>query len=83
MTVIESTPMIIEDPTLDDGSTDEPKLAHIIAKSQWEKGYMFGQKVRALCGYEWVPTRDPENYPVCQRCVAERERVFAGREGNN
>jgi len=24
--------------------------------------------VVALCGKIWVPTRNPENYPVCPEC---------------
>jgi hypothetical protein len=28
-----------------------------------------GFEVEALCGYRWFPTRDPKQYPVCQRCV--------------
>lgn len=28
-----------------------------------------GVEVTALCGYTWVPKRNPEKYPVCQPCV--------------
>jgi len=30
---------------------------------------MTGQEVIALCGYKWVPKRNPEKYPICQPCL--------------
>lgn len=27
-----------------------------------------GLPVKALCGYTWVPKRNPEKYPACQKC---------------
>lgn len=27
-----------------------------------------GLEVTALCGYRWVPKRNPEKYDVCQEC---------------
>lgn len=29
-----------------------------------------GLTIRALCGYEWVPSRDPKEHPVCSKCLA-------------
>ena len=28
-----------------------------------------GYPVTALCGYTWVPKRNPDNYPACDACV--------------
>lgn len=28
-----------------------------------------GQEVVALCGYRWVPKRNPEKYPACDECI--------------
>lgn len=28
-----------------------------------------GTPVTALCGYTWVPQKDPEALPVCSKCV--------------
>lgn len=28
-----------------------------------------GTPIEALCGYTWVPHRDPSQFPVCQECV--------------
>ena len=43
-------------------------MAHIILKKDWEKGYIFGQEVTALCGKKWIPVKDAENLPVCGSC---------------
>jgi hypothetical protein len=28
-----------------------------------------GYPLTALCGYTWVPSRDPNKYPVCLKCM--------------
>lgn len=28
-----------------------------------------GQEIVALCGYKWVPARNPEKYDVCPECM--------------
>lgn len=28
-----------------------------------------GTPLTALCGYIWVPSRDPQKHPVCEKCV--------------
>lgn len=28
-----------------------------------------GTPVTALCGYTWVPSRDPQKHPVCPKCM--------------
>ena len=27
-----------------------------------------GKAVKALCGKKWIPSRDPEKYPICPTC---------------
>lgn len=29
-----------------------------------------GFEVEALCGYRWIPSRDPKKLPVCAKCYA-------------
>lgn len=29
----------------------------------------WGVEVVALCGYRWVPKRNPDKYPACQPCM--------------
>lgn len=35
---------------------------------------IYGAEVTALCGWKFIPQRDPEKYPICQRC----QRIHAG-----
>jgi hypothetical protein len=41
--------------------------------------YANGTVLVALCGYRWIPSRDPRKHPVCQACLAELERLRAQR----
>ena len=36
-----------------------------------------GKPIRALCGKLWVPTRDPEKFPVCPTCKEIYEKLKA------
>ncbi len=33
------------------------------------EGMVNATPVRALCGKQWVPGRDPQKYPLCPSCV--------------
>ena len=41
------------------------------------EGIVTGTAVRALCGKEWVPGRNPSRYGLCPTCkeIAERNGV--------
>lgn len=47
---------------------DHERHSHYIDKDQVLEGYINGKPVIALCGKIWVPSRDPEKYPVCPTC---------------
>jgi hypothetical protein len=47
---------------------DHERFAHIIRKSDEMRGYVEGKPVVALCGKKWVPSRDPQKFPVCPTC---------------
>jgi hypothetical protein len=66
-------------PDLDDG--DHDRMAHIVLEGYTPKGGDFVSAgpsvvegivnrtaVRALCGKEWVPGRDPRRYGLCPTC---------------
>ena len=71
----------LSDPVLDDG--DHERFTHIVLEGFTPKGtedfvpvgnsvvegMVNGTPVRALCGKEWVPGRDPGRFPVCPSCV--------------
>lgn len=40
---------------------------------------MRGLPVKALCGYEWIPKHNPENYDVCHQCMATASRLMSER----
>ena len=72
MTAIET----IEQPVTSHGGTDNtPEVAHLCRKEDVARAYVTGEAIEALCGHIWVPSRDPEQYPVCPRCVEERDRL--------
>jgi hypothetical protein len=67
------------DPELDDG--DHDRMAHIVLEGYKPKmgdfgstgpsvveGIVNGTAVRALCGKEWVPGRNPSRYGLCPTC---------------
>ncbi len=60
------TPDTTVDPTTGDG--DHDRFAHICRKEDVARAYVTGEAIEALCGKKWVPTRDPDRYPVCPAC---------------
>jgi len=36
-----------------------------------------GREVTALCGYKWIPYREPNGRPVCEACVEAYGRINA------
>ncbi len=51
---------------LDDGSHD--RFSHYAPKDKLTEAMVMGTPVVALCGKVWVPSRDPQKYPVCPTC---------------
>jgi hypothetical protein len=39
-----------------------------VPKDKLTEAMVMGTPVVALCGKVWVPSRDPEKYPVCPEC---------------
>lgn len=62
---------------------DSDERAHIVMREDQMRGYVTGEAIQALCGKVWVPTRDYQGLPVCQRCREERERLLSGMKGLN
>ena len=44
---------------------DHDKFAHYVRKNQITESAVTGKAVRALCGKKWVPSRKPDDFPVC------------------
>ena len=47
---------------------DHEKFSHYAPKDAIMAAYTTGMPIRALCGKFWVPTRDPEKFPICPEC---------------
>lgn len=71
----------------DSVDAEEPsRHAHIVKKKKgWRnrktspqamvlEARIAGTPVEALCGYVWVPSRNPHNLPVCTKCKAIYEQ---------
>ena len=50
----------------DDGGHD--RFSHYVKKEKIVESAVTGKAVRALCGKKWIPSRDPQNFPVCPTC---------------
>jgi hypothetical protein len=68
------------DVRLSDG--DHERFAHIIRKSDEMRGYVMGEEVVALCGKRWVPSRDPQRFPVCPECRSALTAMTGGGGGD-
>lgn len=53
---------------LDTEGGDHERFSHYVAKDRIVESAVTGKPVRALCGKVWVPSRDPERYPICPTC---------------
>lgn len=68
--------------------TGEPLLAHIIKTDPGEnaaakvlEARIYGTPLEALCGHVWVPSRDPRQLPVCEKCKGIYEMYKAFNDG--
>ena len=50
----------------DDGGHD--RFSHYVKKEKIVESAVTGKSVRALCGKRWIPSRDPQKYPICPAC---------------
>ena len=55
--------------------TEDGPVAHIVKTKPGEDAAakvlaarVEGTPLEALCGHTWVPSRDPKQLPVCQKC---------------
>lgn len=65
--------------------TGEPVVAHIVKTEPGEsaaakvlEARIYGTPLEALCGHVWVPSRDPKQLPMCQKCkdIYDTYRMF-------
>jgi hypothetical protein len=68
--------------------TGEPVVAHIVKTDPGEnaaakvlEARIAGTPIEALCGYVWVPSRDPRQLPLCEQCKSIYEMYKAFNDG--
>jgi hypothetical protein len=62
-----------EEVVLDQG--DHERFSHYVKKDRIVESAVMGSAVVALCGKVWVPSRDPEKFPVCPDCKRVYEKL--------
>lgn len=70
---------VLEDVEVDqkeDTSNGEPKFAHYAESASVTEAYIMGTPVLAICGKLFVPSRDPERFPVCPICKEIMDALF-------
>jgi hypothetical protein len=65
----------------DDG--DHERFAHYVDKDKIVESAVTGTPVVALCGKVWVPSRDPQRYPVCPTCREIYEQLPKGGDSES
>ena len=54
---------------------DHERFSHYVKKDRIVESAVMGSAVVALCGKVWVPSRDPEKFPVCPDCKKVFEKL--------
>jgi len=68
-------PTDLESPRLSEGG-DHDLFSHYADRAEVMRSLVEGTPVTALCGKTWVPSRDPERYPVCPTCREIHATLF-------
>ena len=59
---------------------DHERFSHYVRKEKIVESAVLGTPVVALCGKVWVPSRDPQKFPVCPECKEIYESMPKGDE---
>ncbi len=59
---------------------DHERFSHYVPKDKLMDAMVNGTPVIALCGKVWVPSRDPQRFPVCPDCKDIWENMKDGGE---
>ena len=54
--------------SIDYQSGDHERYSHYVNKNKIVESAVLGNAVEALCGKVWIPSRDPQKFPVCPTC---------------
>lgn len=65
---LQSDTDLLTRPELQDEDGGHDRYSHYVKKEKIVESAVTGKPVRALCGKKWIPSRDPEKYPICPAC---------------
>ena len=74
-TIVKERPEVDEREDLRTDDGDHDRFSHYVPKEKLTEAMVMGTPVIALCGKVWVPSRNPERYPVCPDCKAIWEEM--------
>jgi hypothetical protein len=67
-----------EERTVPTDAGDHERFSHFVPKEKLTEAMVMGTPVVALCGKVWVPSRAPEQFPVCPECKEIWEEMNPG-----
>lgn len=85
MTAVKTAPPQVKPDTDINTETGDPVVAHIVKTEPGEnaaakvlEARINGTPIEALCGHVWIPSRDPKQVPMCEKCrdIYEAYRMF-------
>lgn len=59
---------------------NQPKYAHYAESVSVTEGYVLGTPIVAICGKLFIPSRDPEKFPICPICKEIAEALFLAED---
>ncbi|WP_372465395.1 DUF3039 domain-containing protein [Spelaeicoccus albus] len=62
---------------------DHERFSHYAPKDKIMEAMVTGSPVIALCGKVWVPSRDPQKFPICPACKEIYEGMPPGKGDKN
>ncbi|MDO5682027.1 MAG: DUF3039 domain-containing protein [Propionibacteriaceae bacterium] len=62
---------------------DHERFSHYVPKDKLMEAMVMGTPVIALCGKVWVPSRNPDRFPVCPQCKEIWESMNPGDAGGD
>ena len=69
---------VVDERTVQQEDGDHERFSHYVPKNKLMKAMVTGTPVVALCGKVWVPSRNPEKFPVCPDCKEIWESMNPG-----
>jgi hypothetical protein len=78
-TIVKERTEVRPDHRLEEG--DHERFSHFVPKAKLTEAMVMGTPVIALCGKVWVPSRNPDRFPVCPECKEIWESLRPGEGG--